>query len=373
MLTNFGLLTDNELTTWSRRFWKEARNNSFLMSFMGDDENSMIQRITELRQSTDGARAVITMVNDAVGDGVVGDSQLEGNEEALKSTEAVINMDQWRHAHRSEGEMADQRSVVKFRGVAKNILGYAAADRLDQLAILTASGISYGFNCDGSTRIGSQLPNLKFAADVTPPSANRYFRWDATAGKLRPGDTTAITATDTPSWAMLVEMKAQAENSYLRPLRSTNGIELFNVFMTPTGIAKLKKDPDFLDAWKHAQERGDSNPIFKGTPLGGKKGIYIDGLNILSYRRIYNTKGAASGSKWGSDGTVDGQRILFCGAQALAFADIGNAKWTEKRFDYDNSPGIAVAKKIGLLKPQLYSIYSKSKEDHGLMVFDTAI
>jgi hypothetical protein len=269
--------------------------------------------------------------------------------------------------------MAEQRQVVKFRGVAKNVLGYAAADRMDQLAILTMSGVSYAFNCDGSQRQGSQLPNLKFAADVTAPSTNRFFRWVAASSSLAAGDTTQVVATDTPSWKFLVQAKAQAENAYMRPLRSSNGIQLYNVFMTPDGIAKLKQDSDFILAWRHAQERGAENPIFKGTALGGKQGIYIDGLNILSYRRIFNTKGAASGSKWGAGGTVNGQRVLFCGAQALGFADIGNSKWVEKRFDYDNSPGIAVAKKVGFLKPQLYSIYSKSVEDHGLMCFDTAI
>jgi len=373
MLTNFGLLTQNELTVWSRRFWKTARNGSLLMSFMGDDENSMIQRITELRSTNDGARAVITLVNDAIGDGVVGDNELEGNEEALRSSDKVINMDQWRTGHRSQGEMADMRSVVKFRGTARNVMGYTASDRVDQMCILSMSGVSYAFNCDGSPRVGSQLPNIKFASDVVAPSANRGFRWSASSTKLLPLDTTQIAAGDTPSWKMLVQAKAQAEKSYIRPLRSSNGISLYNVFMTPDGIAKLKQDSDFIEAWKHAEARGKSNPIFKGTPLGGTEGIYLDGLNILSYRRVFNTTGAASGSKWGSGGTIDGQRVLFCGAQALGFADVGNAKYTEKVFDYDNSPGIAVAKKLGILKPQFYNIYTKSTEDHGVMVIDTAI
>lgn len=373
MLTNFGLLTTNELTTWSRRFWKVARNGSFAMAFMGDDENSMIQRVTELRDTNDGARAVITLINDAIGDGVVGDNELEGNEEALRSSDKVINMDQWRTGHRAQGEMADMRSVVKFRGTARNVMGYTASDRVDQMFILTLSGVSYAFNCDGSARVGSQLPNIKFAADVVAPSANRGFRWSNSSASLQPLDTTQITAADTPSWAMLVALKAQAEASYVRPLRSSNGISLYNVFMTPQGIAKLKNDANFLTAWQRAQERGKGNPIFKGTPLGGTEGIYIDGLNILSYRRVFNTTGAATGSKWGAGGAINGQRVLLCGAQAAAFADIGNAKYVEKRFDYDNSPGIAVSKKLGILKPQFYNIYSKSTEDHGVIVCDTAI
>jgi hypothetical protein len=33
--------------------------------------------------------------------------------------------------------------------------------------------------------------------------------------------------------------------------------------------------------------------------------------------------------------------VLFCGAQALGMADIGNPEWVEKGFDYDNQQGIS--------------------------------
>lgn len=370
--TNFAALTDEQYTVWSRDFWREARNKTFLMTFAGTSSNSMVQRITELRKTTDGARAVITLINEATGDGTVGDNQLEGNEEALSSSDMVIQLDQWRKAHKSAGEMAEQRSVVSFRVEARDQLSYNASRVMDELGFQTLSGYAYTLRPDGSTRTGSQLPLLRFAADVTAPSSKRHFRWDATSG-LVAGDTTAVATGDTPTWAMLVDMKAAAVDSYIRPLRSDMGVEAYNVFMSPKGIAALKKDKDFLTAWQQAQKRGETNPLFKGTKHGGKEGIYIDGLNILEYRNVCTTTGAAAGSKWGAAGDVDGQRILLCGAQALAFADIGNAKWTEKVFDYDNQPGIAIAKKYGLLKPQLFSTYAQSKQDFGVMCVDTSL
>src|SRR5579859_5705115 len=178
-LTNFGALTTNQLTAWSRKFWHEGRNKSFVMSFAGTSPDSMIQRITELRNTTDGARAVITLVNDAVGDGVVDDNTLEGNEEAMNQSDQVIQLSQLRHAHRSAGQMTEQAQVVRFRNEANSVLGYWISDRLDQLAILTLSGISYAYNCDGSSRIGSQLPQLKFASDVHAPTTNRFYRYQA--------------------------------------------------------------------------------------------------------------------------------------------------------------------------------------------------
>ena len=61
------------------------------------------------------------------------------------------------------------------------------------------------------------------------------------------------------------------------------------------------------------------------------------------------------------------------GAQALAMADIGLPRWVEKDFDYDNSPGVSIAKLIGMHKPVWQSSTTGTKEDFGLFVVDTAI
>jgi N4-gp56 family major capsid protein len=333
----------------------------------------MIQRISELKQTKNGARCVITLVPDIIGDGVVGDSQLEGNEAELKAADQVIQLDQLRNANRLEGRMADQRSVVVFREQSKNKLAYWLGDRIDQMAFLTLSGVSYTYANNGALRVGSQLPFIEFAGDVTAPSTNRHYRWSASAGALEAADTTQIAATDTPGWAMIVQMKAMAVNNYIRPLRGDGGYAYFNVFMTPSGIAALKLDPLFLEAWRHARERSESNPLFKGTRQGGTQGIMIDGMNILEYRHVYNTSGAASGSKWGSGGTVDGQRVLLCGAQAMGFGDIGLPEWDEKEFDYGNSPGISISKIVGMKKPVFPSVLTGSEEDFGVMCVDTAL
>ena len=84
-LTNFTALTTEEKTVWSRDLWAAARNASFTMRFTGKGPNSMIQRITELTKSEKGDRAVLTLVADLEGDGVVGDYTMENNEEAIKA------------------------------------------------------------------------------------------------------------------------------------------------------------------------------------------------------------------------------------------------------------------------------------------------
>jgi N4-gp56 family major capsid protein len=360
MLTNFSLLTDEQKTVWSMDLWRHARNYAFVNKFLGKSSNSMIQHIDELKASEKGARAVITLLADLEGDGVAGDRTLEGNEEQMKSYDQVIRIDQLRHASRHEGRMADQKSVVEFRNNARDNLAYWLADRIDQLAFQTLAGVSYTLKPDGSTRVGSDLPFLEFAADVAAPTSARRLRWDATNSALvTSGATSAVTAADTPSYEMLVRLKAYAKTQYLRGIR-TGGEETFHVFMTPQAMAQLKLDPDYIANLRYGQTRGDSNELFTGGT------VKIDGLYIHEFRHVPNTSGTST--KWGAGNAIDGCQVLFCGAQALAMADIGSPTWVEKGFDYENQQGISTAKILGFLKPKFNSIYSgNTTQDFGVI------
>ena len=368
MLTNFGLLTAEQKTIWSMDLWKNARNMSFINRFLGSGPNSLVQHITELKKTEKGARAVITLLADLTGDGVAGDRTLEGNEEAMQTFDQVIRIDQLRHANRHEGRMADQKSVVEFRNNSRNVLAYWLGDRIDQMAFLTMSGVGYGQGNTGLARVGSDLVNLEFAADVTAPTTNRRLRWDGTGKQLiSAAATSGITATDTPSWEMFVQLKAYAKERYFRGCNEAGNEECFHAFLTPQAMAKLKLDATYMLNLRHAQERDKANPLFTGST------VKIDGIYLHEFRHVYNTRLALAGSKWGAAGTIDGCQVLFCGAQALGMADIGTAEWVEKGFDYENQQGIATGKIIGFLKPKFGNIYEKSSvEDFGVISCYTA-
>jgi N4-gp56 family major capsid protein len=362
-LTNFAALTDEQKTVWSLQLWQQARNYSFINKFFGSGPNSMVQQITELKKSEKGARAVITLLADLQGDGVVGDRTLEGNEEAMKTYDQVIRIDQMRHAVRHEGRMADQKSIVEFRGNARDRLAYWLSDRMDQIAFLTLSGVSLQYTNNGAKRIGSDFPTLEFAADISAPTNQRVARWNGTSKQLEIGGaTSSVAAADTPMWEMFVQLKAFAKDQYMRGIKGAGNSEVFHVFMTPQAMAKLKLDDRYWNALRTAQNRGSSNPLFTGDAVN------IDGLVLHEFRHVFNTAAAASGSKWGSGGAVDGCQVLFCGAQAMGFADIGNPIWVEKDFDYGNSAGISVSKILGFLKPKFNSMYSgNTVQDFGVI------
>lgn len=362
-LTNFALLTDEQKTVWSMDLWKHARNYSFVNKFLGKGSNSMIQHITELKKSEKGARAVITLLADLEGDGVAGDRTLEGNEEAMKSYDQVIRIDQIRHANRHEGRMADQKSVVEFRNNSRDVLAYWLADRIDQMAFLTLSGQSYAMRNNGASRFGSDMPFLEFAADVTAPTAQRRLRWNGSTKTLTAnGATNAVAAADTPMWEMFVQLKAYAKDQYMRGVKGSGGEETFHAFLTPQAMAKLKLDPTYMANLRSARQRATNNPLFTGDA------VEIDGIVLHEFRHVYNTSGATAPNKWGTAGDVDGCQMLFCGAQALAMADIGNPYWVEDGFDYENQQGISIGKILGFLKPRFNSIYSgNTVQDFGVM------
>jgi N4-gp56 family major capsid protein len=364
-LTNFGLLTTEQKTIWSMDLWKQARNMSFVNQFLGNGPNSLIQHITELKKSEKGARAVITLLADLEGDGIAGDRSLEGNEEAMKAYDQVIRIDQLRHANRIEGRMADQKSIVEFRNNSRNVLAYWLADRVDQMALLTMAGYSYAKanSAIGTNRVGSDLQYLEFAADVTAPTSKRFGQWDiGTPNQIVWGTgTSAVAATDLPTWELFIQAKAYAKDHYIRGVKEAGGEETYHAFLTPTAMSKLKLDPIYRDNLRYAQPRGDGNQLFAGG-----SSVKIDGIYLHEHRHVPNTRLSASGSKWGG-GTVDGSVILFCGAQALGMADLGNPEWVEEEFDYGNQSGISVSKILGFKKPVFYSQYEGSAEDFGVL------
>lgn len=366
-VTNFAALTPQQKIVWSRDVWQAARDQMFIKRFLGTGNGSMIQRITELTKTEKGEQVLMHLVADLTGDGVVGDNEREGMEEAMQSYSLVINIDLISHQIRNKGKLADQKTVINFRSTSKDALAYWLANRIDQLAFLTMSGISYAFYNNGSARIGSPFPTLSFAADVSTPSTNRFRRWDVgTPNQLLAGDTTAVVAADVPSYEMIVQLISYAKTHYVKPLNE-GGKDYYILLMHPTAIAKLKMDANYITAVTRAGGTGEKNPFFTGA-VG-----MVDGAVIHEHRLVYNTLGAASGSKWGGSGTVDGTRTLLCGAQALGLVDLGPPEWEEKTFNYGASQGISVDKMFGLRKPKFQSIYDNAVEDFGIVACDHAL
>ncbi|MGO1000754.1 phage capsid family protein [Lysobacter sp. CA196] len=369
-VTDFGRQQPQQKLAWGHKAYEEYVEKFFFTKMLGQGSEAIIEHITELTKNSKGeVGAYFPLIPRITGGGVVGDNQLQGRERTLDSHWQRVNFDQLRNGIKNKGRLADQKSVIQFRRPTRKAMALWLADTWEDQAILTASGISYAFNTDGSPRVTPEgqdpWTDLEYANDVRPPSANRHFRWDAVEG-LVPGDTSAIEPADIPVYDMLPEIKARAATKRITPLRLA-GKDYYVVLAHENTMARWYRNADFRSTIVNADVRGEANKIFTGAI------VTMNGLVIHPYARVYNTLGAAAGLKWGG-GNVNGSRTLVLGAQALALADLGVPGWEEEYEDYNNRYGVSINKMGGWSKPQFPSSYDGgSVEDFSVMAIDHAI
>lgn len=367
-VTDFGALSDLQKTVYSAQVAKQGRDQNFFMSngFVSKNTADMtkpIQRVTELTETERGTQAVLPLVADLTGGGVVGDNILEGNEEPLISDAQTIQIDQLRNGVRSKGRMAEQATVIRFRTQARDALAFWLADTIDELMFLTIAGRAYTLNTDGSNRGASQLPDLSFASDVTAASSNRIIYGGSATSEA------SISANDTMTWDLVTRAKAFAKRKRIRPIMA-GGKGYYILVLSTEQCRDLEQTNDYKTLHAQGMPRGLNNPLFNNA----KK--IINEVVIYDHQKVFNTLGAASGSKWGAGGNVDGAQAFLMGAQALGFAQLrSRAPGYEEsdNTDYKNRPAIAIGRIIGMLKPQFRSRYdNQSTEDYGVVHIKTA-
>jgi len=363
-VTNFGMLSDEQKTYWKRDIWEYMRTESFASKLMSKSENAAIQHITDLTKDERGTRALMFLVAELEGRGVANDNEREGNEEAMQEYEIDINMGLISHQVRNKGKLSDQNHVIKFRETARDRLKYWLQKTVDQMAFHALSGIGFDKDLKGRNVGANAWSELVFSDDISAPSAGRHFYYDGS--DLQAGNTAAITSACVLKYGALVDIKAYARTSHMKPIRM-GGKDYYLYVCDPRTVASLKKDSDFLSAVTQAGPRGtNQNPFFTGAITT------VDGLVIMEHEYCFNTSLATSGvDKWGAGDDVDGTRSLLLGSQALGFVDIGEPDWVEKGFDYDSKQGISTDKFLGFRKPYFDNPYTgNADEDFGVIALD---
>lgn len=363
--TNFASQTPEEKLAWSRVTWKRMRDKQFLGKIASVGTNAPVHKVTELTKTESGDKCIFHLVHDLQEDGTVGDDDREGAEEAMASGRQIIVTDLLSHGVKEKGKMTEQKSVLKTRTFARDALAFWQANRWDQMAMLSLSGISYAYYLNGAARpLTSKLRNLAFAADVAAPTTKRLLTWNGSS-LLGSGDagfgTGNVANTYVPNYAMVVAAGAYCATRNIKPL-DVNGNEYYMMLVHPLTYARMKLDDKMQNALVTGAERGKDNPWFTGAM------VTVDGMIIKKYNLTYNTLGTST--KWGAGNLVNGTRTLVMGAQALAYADLNEGDWVEKLFQYDSQWGINVDKMGGFKVPQFYSPQEGSIEDFGRVCID---
>lgn len=308
---------------WAKTTYEAGIKNAFFSKFMGSDARSIVHRKTELAKGS-GTSINIPLLLPLSEAGVLGDDLLEGNEEALQYSDFDVSIYRVRHGVRLEGEYEEQKTQINMRQDAKTALAEWLAMYLDTSIFSVLTGVLPKW-AEGNP--------AKFPFPLTPPSDpdRVVFGGMATAES-------GITTADTFTADLIGKAKRKAtadEDTAIRPIM-VDGHETYVMVLDPYQARDLRNDPKWLEAQKHANVRGEKNPIFSGA-----MGIY-EGVVIHEHTRVPRTSTGSSGRDVG--------HALFLGAQAVTFAEGTPPKWKEKMFDYDNKYGVALGRMFGLAK-----------------------
>ncbi len=288
---------------WAKDLMKEAAKEDFFAKFKGTTSGAIIQVKTELKKDK-GDKITIPLVMQLTGNGISGDSTLEGNEEKLTFMDMAVTVNQIRNAVRLEGNMEEQKTALNLRSAAKDALKEWLVEKIQKDT---------------------------FAALTGTPTTNRIV-YGGSATSVG-----ALTTTDTftANLISVARRKALKASPKFKPVK-VDGKEYFVMIIDSYQARDLKNDAKWLDAQKFAANRGSDNPIFTGM-----LGIY-DGVVLHEHDDVVATLDGASGIRVG--------HALLLGCQAGIEGIAQETSWHEKGFDYDNQVGFSTGMIYGIAK-----------------------
>ena len=355
-VTSYGVNHPLAVKVWARRLFREALKATYAYKFMGEDSNSLIQVKTELSKGA-GDKVTQGLRMQLSGGGTIGDSTLEGNEEALTTYSDSFLIDQLRHAVRTGGRMSQQRVPFDIREEARVGLTDWWADRID-------------------TAFFNHICGMAAQTDTRYTGANAVR--DASSDRIVRGTTTgytndiSLTTTEKMSLTMLdnaVEL-AKTSSPLIRPVNTDLG-PMYVVFMHPYQVTDFRAATATAGTWYDLQKTAmtgglvERNPIFTGA-IGVYNGCVIhESTRVqMGFNNVTSTTASTS-----SGGGL--RRAVLCGAQAvtLGFGQDNSDQqmtWVEEFFDYGNQLGVSAGTIWGLNKTQF------NGTDFGTIVMTTA-
>lgn len=318
---------------WSKYLEAEVLKNTWIMKFAGESPDNIIHIKTETQKSS-GDRVTFALRMQMSGAGVAGDNILEGSEEALTTYTDNLFIDQLRHAHRTGGEMSEQRVTYDMREEGRSALAEWWEDRIDTAGINQLAG----YVPQTDTRYtGMQA--------VIAPSANNIKRTLANEAADQ-----SISTTSTFTLAM-IDKAAEAARTLspaIRPVR-VGGKPMYVSFLHDYQVTDMRTNTStgqWLDIQKSAMQGGEvaDNPIWNGA-----LGVYNQTIIHSDTRIPQGVSGATSLA------VSNTRRAIFCGRQAAVMAfgkksGPNRFQWSEESFDYGNKFGVKAGAIWGLKK-----------------------
>lgn len=336
----------------------QAKKSYFEKKFVGEGDNSIIQRRTEL-ESAPGDRISFDLSVQLRGQATEGDARLEGKEEQLRFFTDEVQIDQSRHAVSAGGQMTRKRTSINLRQTAKDRLSDYWSMFMDEMMFIYLSGArginpDFNFPLDWAGRAGNAIQ--------APDAAHTLYAGSATSKAT-------LTASDKMSKNLIERAATKASMLQAQDPESANmvpvtieGEEHYCVVMSPYQAYDLRTDTG-TNGWMDIQKaaagaEGRNNPIFKGN------------LGMINNVVLHQHRNAIRFNDYGAGENVEAGRALFLGRQAgaVAYGTKGGMRWSwkEKMKDFDNEPTVAAGFIGGFKKTRF------NNQDFGVLSLDTA-
>lgn len=351
---------------WLKELMLDVKDSLYFeqRDMMGTDANNIIQIKDELKKSQ-GDRVTFGLTL-KIGGGITGDSELEGNEQAITSYAQSCIIDQKRNAVRLTGSLDEQKVAYDMRMDAKAQLAKWKVEFIERQIFMKLGGVTtltlqdVGSVVYSADATWSNSPNVVPTADEAAGTGVRYVCAKSTG-------IDAIAATDILTTTFIAKARVKAHTTSLgtplvQPLR-IDGQNYYVMFIHPWQAYDLKTAASsvWAQAQRDAQLRGGDNPIFQGS-----LGIW-DGVILHEHEYV---PVAQTGAAFAVGGTATAARVfrsLLVGRQAAVFAECENPNgFVEKAFDYGNKVGFSTGLIGGIQKTAFNSI------DYGIITVDTS-
>lgn len=345
---------------WSAGLAVEIPTKSYFeRRFIGTDQNSCIQRKTEL-ESDSGDTIQFDLSVQLRGDVTYGDNRLKGKEEQLKFYTDKVSIDQVRKAVSAGGAMTRKRTIHNLRQIAKDRASDYWSQWFDEVLFVYLSG-ARGINLDYV--LPADFNGFAQNPLQAPDSVHLMFGGSATSKAT-------LTANDKMTRMLIERAAVKAEMLRAKDPKTANMMPLmvegeahYLTIMSPFQAYDLRTEQGergWLEIQKAAAAaEGRNNPIFKG------------GLGMVNNVVLHSHQRAVRFSDYGAGGDVAAGRALFMGRQAGVIA-YGTANtglrfsWKEETDDYGNEPTVASGTIIGVKKSRF------NERDFGVISLDTA-
>lgn len=321
---------------WDDEFFTEYIQDNKFSSYMGSDENAVIQVKEDLKAKR-GTKVNFNLVNRLQNAPVVGSAVLEGNEERMDTRNDKVEVDKRRFAVRVS-EMDEQASAIDLRAAGRSVLMTRTMEDTRDLIITAlgsvwSSGATVAYNAASEAQkdawLAANSDRVLFGASKSNGSSldhsTSLANIDSTNDKL------------TSSALKLMKRMALQAAPKIKPIRIAQDKRFYVVMAGTRTFRDLSNDATIVAAQRETVSIKHNNYLWEGGDL------YYDGLIIKEVDDIpvYTGVGASS---------IDVAPVYLLGCQAVGMAWAKRWRSRTKLFDYDDKHGIAMDGIYGVKK-----------------------